>query len=64
MQPLAFPSDKVSGLYYIARVAMNATQGSTRSVLNFSLNKDSHQRKLIFLLPSIVMESASLDVVT
>ena len=55
---------KVSGLNYIARLAMNATKGSTRFVLNFLLNKDSHQRNLIFLLPSIVIESTSLDVVT
>ena len=54
-----------SGLNYIARLAMNATKGSTRFVLNFLLNKDSRQRKLIFLLlPSIVIESTSLDVVT
>ena len=33
-------------------------------MLYFLLNKDLHQRKLIFLLPSIVIESTSLDVVT
>ena len=54
---------KVSGLNYIASLAMNTTKGSTHFVLNFLLNKDLHQRKLIFLLPSIVIESASLDVV-
>ena len=41
-------------------VAMNATNGSACFVL--ILNKDSHERKLIFLLPSIVIESTSLDV--
>ena len=51
----------VAGLNYFARLAMNATMGSTRFVLNFLLNKDLHQGKLIFLLPSIVIESASLD---
>ena len=54
---------KVAGLNYFARLAMNATKGSTHFVLNFLLNKDLHQGKLIFLLPSIVIESASLDVV-
>ena len=53
---------KVSG--YFARLAKNAIKGSTHFVLNFLLNKHSHQRKLIFLLPSIVIESTSLDVVT
>ena len=43
---------------------MNATKGSTRFVLKFLLHKDSHQRKLIFLPPSVVIESVSLDVVT
>ena len=54
---------KFSGLKYIAHLAMNATKGSTRFVLKFLLHKDSHQRKLIFLLSSIVTESTSLDVV-
>ena len=52
---------KVSGLNY-ACLAMNATKGSTRFVLNFLLNKDSHQKKLIFLLWGIVMESTGLEV--
>ena len=53
----------VAGLNYFARLAMNTTKGSTHFVLNFLLNKDLHQRKLIFLLPSIEIESTSLDVV-
>ena len=53
----------VAGLNYFARLAMNATKGSTHFVLNFLLIKDLHQRKLKFLLPSIEIERASLDVV-
>ena len=53
----------VAGLNYFAHLAMNATKGSTHFVLNFLLNEDLHQSKLIFLLPSIVIESPSLDVV-
>ena len=55
---------KVAGLNFIARLAMNATKGSTHFVLNFLTNKDSNKKKLIFLLPTIVIESTSLDVVT
>ena len=58
-----FRMKNVAGLNYFARLAMNTTKESTHFVLNFLLNKDSHQRNLIFLLPSIVIESASLDVV-
>ena len=58
-----FQKKNVAGLNYFAHLAMNTTKGSTHFVLNFLLNKDLHQRKLMFLLPSIVIESASLDVV-
>ena len=65
MTSAAFKNEKrhgVAGLNYFASLAMTATKGPTRFVLNVLLNKDSHQRKLIFLLPSIVIESPSLDV--
>ena len=58
-----FRMKNVAGLNYFARLVMKATKGSRHFVLNYLWNKDLHQRKLIFLLPSIVIESASLDVV-
>ena len=60
-----FQMKNFTGLNYfqVAHLAMNTTKGSTRFVLNFSLNINLHQRKLIFLLPSIVIESTSVDVV-
>ena len=51
-----FLMKNVAGLNYFALLAMNTTKGSTHFVLNFLLNKDLHQGKLIFLLPSIVIE--------
>ena len=56
----------IAELNYFASLAMNTSktlEGSIRFLLDILSNKDLHQRKLIFLLPSIVIESASLDVV-
>ena len=45
---------KVDGLVDSSCLLTNVTQGSRRFVLNFVLlNKDSHQKKLIFLLPRV-----------
>ena len=53
----------VAGLNYIARLAMNTTKWSTCFVLNI-FYEDLDKRKLIYLLPSIVIERSRLDVVT
>ena len=51
-----FEMKNVAGLNYLLQMQPKG-QHDLRS------NKDLHQRKLVFLLPSIVIESASLDVV-
>ena len=64
MASAAFPSDKGFWAQLLCLPCYERDQRVNTFCAQFFIKQDSHQRKLIFPLPSIVIESTSLDVVT